>query len=91
MPILFKTDIASDADLKVHVTDIRSDADLAIYETSSQWEASGAAVWYYTGIRTEAARAVYFTSSKWDADLVVFRTTAQSDAGWINASKSGLL
>lgn len=91
MPILFKTDIASDADLKVYVTDIRSDADLAIYETTSQWEASSSEIWYYTSIRSEAKKAVHFTSSKWDADLVVFRTNIQSDAGWINSGKSHLI
>lgn len=91
MPILFKTDIASDADLKVYVTDIRSDADLVVYETTSQWEASGSPVWYYTSIRADAAKTVYFTSSKWEAELIIFRTSVQSDAAWINSSKSHLL
>ena len=91
MPILFKTDIASDADLKVYVTDIRSDADLAIYETTSQWEVSSSVVWYYSSIRSEAKKAVYFASSKWDADLIIFRTQVQSDAAWINSGKSHLI
>lgn len=91
MPVLYKTDIAADADLKVCVTDIRSEADLVIYETSSNWEATEPQIWCYTDIRSEAARAVYFTDSAFEADLIIFRTDIQSDAGWQNSSKAGVL
>ncbi len=91
MPVLFKTDIASDADLKVHVTDIRTEAALVIYETTDRWAATEKPIWCYTDIRSEADKVVYFTDSAWEADLVVFKTDVQSDAGWVDSSKEGLL
>lgn len=91
MPKLFRTDIASEAELKVFVTDIRSEADLIIYETTSQWEATESPVWCYVDIQSEADKVVYFTGSQWEADLTVFRTDIQSDAGWSNSAKAGLL
>lgn len=91
MPVLYRTDIASEADLKVFVTDIRSEADLVVYETSSQWEATEAPIWCYADIRGEASKVVYFTNSQWEADLVIFKTDIQSDAGWNDSSKSHLL
>jgi hypothetical protein len=91
MPKLWKTDIASEANLKVFITDIRSEADLAVFETANPWDATESPIWCYTDIQSEADRIVYFAGSQWDADLVVFRTDIQSDAGWINSAKSGLL
>ena len=91
MPKLFKTDIASDADLKVFVTDVRSEADVVVYETSDAWAATESTVWCYTDIRTEADKVVHFTSDKWDADLVIFKTDIQSDAEWLNSGKAGIL
>ena len=91
MPLFFKTDIASDADLKVFVTDIRSDADLVVYETTDTWAATEPQIWAYTDIRSEANKVVYFTTSQWEADLTIFKTDIQSDAEWINSGKSGLL
>ena len=91
MPVLFKTDIASEADLKVFVADIRSDADLVVYETTSQWEATEGPIWCYTDIRSEAAKVIYFTTSQWEADLTIFKTDIQSDAQWLNAEKAGVL
>jgi len=91
MPKLFKTDIGSDADLKVFVTDIRSDADLVVYETTDQWAATEPQIWCYTDIRSEADKVVYFTSSQWEADLTIFKTDIQSDACWQNSGKSHLL
>ena len=91
MPKLFKTDIASDADLKVFVTDIRSEADLVVYETTDQWAATESMVWCYTDIRSEADRVVCFTESQWEADLTVYKTDVQLHAGWVDSGKSGLL
>lgn len=91
MPKLFRTDIASEADLKVFVTDIRSEADLVVYETTSQWEATEPQIWCYTDIRGEADKVVHFSDAQWDADLIIFKTDIQSDAGWLNSAKSGLL
>jgi hypothetical protein len=91
MPVLYKTDISSDADLKVCFTDIRPEADLVIFESSSPWEAAEAPIWCYTDIRGEAAKAIYITGSAFEADLIVFKTDVQSDAGWQNGAKSGLL
>jgi hypothetical protein len=91
MPVLYKTDIAADADLKVCFTTIRSEADLIVYETSSAWEATEPQIWCYTEIRSEAARAVFITQSAFEADLIVFRTEIQSDAGWQNSGKAGVL
>lgn len=90
MPVLFKTDIGSDADLKVFVTDIRSDADLVVFETTNQWEATEGPIWCYTDIRSEAAKVVFFTTGQWEADLVIFKTDIQSDAEWLNSEKAGL-
>ncbi len=91
MPRLFKTDIPSEANLKVFVTDIRSEADLIIYETTDQWAATEAPIWCYTDIQSEADKIVHFTTSQWEADLVVYKTDVQSDAGWVNTGKAGLL
>ena len=91
MPKLFKTDIASDADLTVYVTDIRSEADLVVYETTSEWEATEAAVWCYTDIRTDADKVVHFADGAWNAQLVIFKTDVKSDAGWQNSGKSDLI
>ena len=54
MPKLYRTDIESDADLKVFVTDIRSEAQLIVFETTSAWEATEGPIWCYTDIRSEA-------------------------------------
>jgi hypothetical protein len=91
MPKLFKTDIASEADLKVYVADIRSEAHLIVYETTDQWAATEPQIWCYTDIRSEADKIVHFTTMQWDADLVIYKTDIQSDAGWADSSKSGLL
>jgi len=40
MPKIFKTDIESEADLKVLECDVRSEAHLVFYETTSMWEAT---------------------------------------------------
>ena len=78
MPKLYRTDIESEADLKVFVTDIRSDADLVIFETGNQWEATEARFWCYTNISSEADMTVHYTDSQWNADLTVYRTDVQS-------------
>lgn len=91
MPKIFKTDIASDADLTVYVTDIRSEADLVIYETTSEWEATEPAVWCTIDVRTAADKVVHFADGAWNAQLIVFKTDVKSDAGWQNSDKSGLL
>jgi hypothetical protein len=91
VPKLFKTDIASDADLKVFVSDIRSEAHLIVYETTDQWAATEPQIWCYTDIRSEADKVVCFVSGQWDADLVIFKTDVQSDAGWVDSGKAGLL
>ena len=91
MPVLYRTDIASEADIKVFRTDIRSEADLVIFETSSSWEAEAPLIWCYTDIQSEAGLLVHFTSDSWDADLKVFITDIQSDVQWLDPSRSNLL
>lgn len=91
MPVLYRTDIESEADLKVFVTDVRSEAHLVVYETESRWEATVPEIWCYTDIRTEADRVVFFTDSEWNADLKIHRTDIQSDAGWLDHSRTGLI
>ncbi len=91
MPKLFKTDSASAANVKVFVTDIRSEADLVMYESTDQWAATESQVWCYTDIQSEADKTVYFTTSRWEADLIVYKTDVQSDAGWVNGEKATLL
>jgi hypothetical protein len=76
---------------KLHKTDIRSEADLIVYETQNQWEATEGPIWWYTDIQSEADKSVYFAEAKWDADIIVHKTDIQSDAGWVNSSKVGLL
>jgi hypothetical protein len=91
MPKLFKTDIESEANLKVFVTDIRSDSDAVIHETENAWDAGVPLVWCYTDIPSEADRIVYFADSQWNADIVVFKTDIASDVEWINDGKAGVL
>lgn len=91
MPRLYKTNIASEADLKVFVTDIRSEAHLVVYEMTDEWAAIESSIWCYTDIRGAADKVVYFTSTPWEADLTIFRTDIRSDAGWVDSAKSDLL
>ncbi|HSR34954.1 MAG TPA: DUF6150 family protein [Anaerolineae bacterium] len=91
MPKLYRTDVASEADLKVYVTDVRFEADLIVFETLDAWAAEEPAVWYYTGIEREADKVVHFTKDRWAADLVIYRTDVQPSAGWVNGTKSHLL
>ena len=91
VPVLCKTDIESEADFKVYITDIRSEADLIVYETANIWDAILPHVWCYTNNRSEADKLVSFTEMRWNADIVVFLTEIQSDGGWVNSGKSGLI
>lgn len=91
MPVLYKTDIASDADVKVFVTDIRSEADLIAFETTDTWAATEPQIWCYTDIRSDASKAICLVEIAFDADIVVFFTDVQSDACWVNNDKTGLL
>ena len=91
MPKLFKTDVLSEAELRVYVTDIRPDAHLVIFETTDAWAATDQPIWCYTEIRGEADKVVYFTNSQGEADLVVFKTDIQPEAGWLDSTKSHLL
>ena len=91
MPVLCKTDIASEADFKVYITEIRSEADLIVYETMNIWDAVLPHVWCYTNNRSEADKLVSFTDGQWNADIVIYFTDIQSDGGWINSSKSGFI
>jgi hypothetical protein len=87
MPKLFKTDIASEANVKVYVTHIRSEADLIVYETTDMWAATEGPIWCYADIRSEADKVVFFADAQWDADLVIFKTDIQSDAAWVNTAR----
>jgi hypothetical protein len=91
MPKLYRTDIASTADIKVFVTEIRSEADLVIYETTDVWAASESPIWCYTDIQTDADKSICFVDSVFDADLVVYKTDIQADAGWLNSGKQDRL
>ena len=91
MTKVYRVDCAASAELKVYVSDVRMDADLVVFETSDMWEATEPEVWYYTDVLGEADRVVCFTRSRWDADLIIYRTDIQPDAGWIDSGKSHLL
>jgi hypothetical protein len=91
MPKVYRTDIASEADLSVYVTDVRSEADLIVFETADLWAASEAAIWAYTEIASEADKVVFLTDLQWEADLVIYRTEVQPDAGWVSVTKAYLL
>ena len=91
MPKLFKTDVASDADLKVFITDIQSEAHMVVYETSDPWLATESSIWCYTDMRSEADKVVHFTTSRWEADLIIFQTDIQPDAGWQDSTKEHLM
>ena len=91
MPKLFKTDVASEADVRLYRTDIRSEADIVAFITTSQWEATEGPIWCYTDVRSDADRVVFFADSQWDAQITVFFTDVQSDACWQDGSKSDLL
>jgi hypothetical protein len=90
MPKLFKTDVASDADLRVAVADVRSEADLIVFETVDAWAATEPGIWTYTDVRSEADKVICFVDAPWDADLVIFRTEIQPEAGWQSGRKAGL-
>ncbi len=91
IPVFCKTDIENEADIKVYISEIRSEADIIVYETSNVWDAVLPHVWCYTNKRSEADKLVSFTDMRWNADIVIFLTEIQSDGGWINSGKSGLI
>jgi hypothetical protein len=91
MPLLYRTSLASEADLKVYVADSRSEADLIVFESFDAWAAAEPWIWVYTGIEAEAHKIVYFTEFPWEADLTIYKTEVQPDAGWVTATKTGLL
>ncbi len=91
MPKLFKTDISSEADLKVCATDIRSEADAVIFETTNEWDATEKLIWYYCDIQNDADKIVYFTQDQWDADIKIYVTDIQSDIEWLDSSKEDVL
>jgi len=64
MPKIFKTDIESEADLKVLECDVRSEAHLVFYETTSMWEATKVPLWCFVEIRGEADKTVFFVDAK---------------------------
>jgi len=88
---MFCVDCAANAELKVFVTDVRLDADLIVFETPDMWAATEPEIWYYTDVQGEADRVMCFTDSLWDADLIVYKTDIQPDAGWVNDAKAHLL
>ena len=87
MPIVIQTKVASAADLKVYVTDTRTEADLIVFESFDAWAATEPWVWAYTDVEAEADKVVYFSESPWDADLVIYKTDVQPDAGWVNEAR----
>jgi hypothetical protein len=91
MPRIYRTDTASEADLKVYVSDVRSEADLIVFETADEWAACEAPIWTYTQVRNDADEVVYFTELQWEADLIIYRTGVQPDAGWVSVTKAHLL
>lgn len=91
MPRIYRTDVASQADLRVYVSDIRGEADLIVFETADDWAATEAPIWSYTQIKSEADKIVFFTELQWEADLVIYRTGVQPDAGWVSVTKAHLL
>lgn len=91
MPLLYRTGIASEADLKVYISDSRSEADLIVFESFDAWAAVEPWIWVYTDVEAEADRTVYFTDFVWEADLVVYKTNVQPDAGWVDEAKPDLL
>lgn len=91
MPKLFKTDIHSEADIKVFISTIGSEAHLIVFETQSQWEATVPQIWCYTTVKSEANKTVFFVDGAWDADMVIFKTDIQSDAEVVDGSKANLL
>ena len=91
MPVLYRTENRTDANLKVYVTDDQADADLVVYETASRWEARDSSVWAYTDVPGQADRVVFFSKDPWNVDLIVYRTDERARTGWRNPIKYGML
>jgi hypothetical protein len=91
MPKIFRTSVASEADLKVYVTRLRFEADLIVFESPDARAAEAPAVWTYVDVEAQADRVVYFTERRWEADLVICKTDVLSYAGWVDESKASLL
>jgi hypothetical protein len=91
MPLLYRTEIASAADLMVYVTDSRSEADLIVFESFDAWAAGEPWIWVYTDLEAEADKTVHFTESPWEADIVIYKTDVQPDAGWVDEAKPDLV
>jgi hypothetical protein len=91
MPLLYRTGIASEADLKVYVTDSRSEADLIVFESFDAWAAGEPWIWVYTDVEAEADKTVHFTEFLWEADITIYKTDVQPDAGWVDEAKPALL
>ena len=91
MPIIYCTDIASEADLQVYRAMVRSEAALVVFETQNRWDATTAPIWAYTDIASDADHVVFICDNPWDAHLIIYGTDIRSDAGWQNADKQHLL
>lgn len=91
MTKVYRVDSSAEAELKVYVTDVRMDADLIVFETTDEWAATEPEIWYYTDVMSLADRVICFAKSRWEADLIIYRTDVQPDAGWVDETKSYLL
>ncbi|MGD9317264.1 MAG: DUF6150 family protein [Anaerolineae bacterium] len=91
MPLLYRTGIASEADLKVYLTDSRSEADLIVFESFDAWAAVEPWIWVYTDLKAEADKIVHFTEFQWEADITIYKTEIQPDGGWVDEAKQALL
>lgn len=91
MPILHRTDLPAEADIRVYLTAIQPEADVVFFAAGNRWEAATTSVWYWTDVGSEASKIVCFVASQWEADLTAYQTDVATEAGWQNADKEALL
>ncbi len=85
---IYRTNYASDADIKVYVSKHSDNADLRVYKTVSKVHSKGnRGRWFFVNYKISADKKIYFTNYKNEADLVICYTGELNDAGWQNSSK----
>lgn len=89
---LYKSGSAERADVKVCPVENVNRADLVVYVTQYAHRAIGnKGIWFLTDREDDECKSIYFTNNEWSADIKVFFTIHENEAGWRNKSKKHLL
>ncbi len=85
---IYKTSEGKKAEVKVCPVDKEYRADLIVYVTQYSHRARGNnGIWFFTDREEHADKSISFVN-EWQADVKVFFTDKEHEAGWRNKSRS---